>query len=301
MNAYYQQVQLLIKLLGFIDTEPCFALKGGTAINLFVQNLPRLSVDIDLQYLPNQPRPTALSNITTALDRVAKIIAEQLISARVVKSYLSKDDALRLVVFVGAVMVKVEVSPVLRGTVFPAKRMAVVQEVEQKFGYAEINVVSFADLYAGKICAALDRQHPRDLFDTYFLLKNQSINDEVRKAFIVYLISHPRPITEVLNPRLKPLSLQYKSEFSGMTFVDVSLSTLKSCRQDIIKWVKQSLTDNEKQFLLSFQQKQTNWTLLGLDDIEKLPAVKWKQLNLAKMSAKKCDEEIVRLKQILQL
>ena len=46
-NIYYRQVQLLVQLLPLIAEEHCFALKGGTAINLFIRELPRLSVDID--------------------------------------------------------------------------------------------------------------------------------------------------------------------------------------------------------------------------------------------------------------
>jgi hypothetical protein len=46
----------LIRVLPSIAEEACFALKGGTAINLFVRDMPRLSVDIDLTYLPVQPR-----------------------------------------------------------------------------------------------------------------------------------------------------------------------------------------------------------------------------------------------------
>ena len=51
-EVYRRQVQLLIRVLPSIAEEACFALKGGTAINLFVRDMPRLSVDIDLTYLP---------------------------------------------------------------------------------------------------------------------------------------------------------------------------------------------------------------------------------------------------------
>ena len=55
-SVYYKQVQLLVQLLPLVAEEDCFALKGGTAINLFVCDLPRLSVDIDLVYLPMNNR-----------------------------------------------------------------------------------------------------------------------------------------------------------------------------------------------------------------------------------------------------
>jgi len=67
-NPYYQQVVLLLDVLPIVGQETCFALKGGTAINLFVRNLPRLSVDIDLTYLPVQDRTTSLREVGSALE-----------------------------------------------------------------------------------------------------------------------------------------------------------------------------------------------------------------------------------------
>lgn len=64
---YQDQVKLLLDILPFVAEEPCFALKGGTAINLFEWDLPRLSVDIDLTYLPTQGREDALASISEAL------------------------------------------------------------------------------------------------------------------------------------------------------------------------------------------------------------------------------------------
>ncbi|MCF6288072.1 MAG: nucleotidyl transferase AbiEii/AbiGii toxin family protein [Proteobacteria bacterium] len=301
MNNYHRQVRLLVQLLGLVDSEKCFALKGGTAINLFMQNLPRLSVDIDLVYLPNENRETALKNIKEALDSIAKLIKQQFTTASVVKSYLHKDDALRLVVTVKGVMIKVELSPVLRGTVFPTVRKSVVDKVEDMFGYAEIEVVSMADLYASKFCAALDRQHPRDLFDVKLFLDNQNFDTDIRRAFIVYLISHPRPISEILNPKTKSLSQVYESEFKGMTFVETSLHELEESLIELIKMINHSLSDDEKQFILSFQKNQANWNLLRLDHVEELSAVKWKQLNIAKMSEQKLNDEVSKLKQIFGL
>lgn len=68
-SPYYKQVSLLIRMLPVVATEPSFALKGGTAINLFVRDFPRLSVDIDLAYLPLEPRDEALANVKAALQR----------------------------------------------------------------------------------------------------------------------------------------------------------------------------------------------------------------------------------------
>jgi|SRR5690606_23808280 len=70
-SIYYKQVQLLVQVLPLLDSEKCFALKGGTAINLFFRELPRLSVDIDLLYLPSEGREESLKNIRAALTRLS--------------------------------------------------------------------------------------------------------------------------------------------------------------------------------------------------------------------------------------
>src|SRR5438876_7134238 len=67
-EQYRRQAALLVRTFPLVATETCFALKGGTAINLFVRDMPRLSVDIDLTYLPVEPRAHFLQNITLALD-----------------------------------------------------------------------------------------------------------------------------------------------------------------------------------------------------------------------------------------
>lgn len=70
-NPFYKQVGLLVQLLPIVGQQRCFALKGGTAINLFVRDLPRLSVDIDLAYLPMTDRDQALTEIDAALKAIA--------------------------------------------------------------------------------------------------------------------------------------------------------------------------------------------------------------------------------------
>lgn len=79
---YHEQVRLLVSLLPFLNDEPCFALKGARAINLFVQPLPRLSVDIDLAYLPLEPRDEALRRCREALQRLAETFSARLSGVR---------------------------------------------------------------------------------------------------------------------------------------------------------------------------------------------------------------------------
>ena len=212
--------------------EQCFALKGGTAINLFVRDLPRLSVDIDLTYLPVEDRVSSLAAIDAAMLRIKERIEGRIPGAAVAPSRSAGDNIItKLIVRSESVQIKIEVTPVLRGTVYDPAVMSVVPSVEDTFGFAEMQVVSFADLYAGKIVAALDRQHPRDLFDVRNLLANEGISDELRRAFLVYLISHNRPMAEVLAPTRKSLAEEFERGFVGMTQENVELADLEATRE----------------------------------------------------------------------
>ncbi len=227
-SSYYRQAQLLSRVLPLVAAEKCFALKGGTAINLFIRDLPRLSVDIDLVYLPMEDRATSLANIHNALTRISDAIEKALRPVNVLKAFKTQDDSLKLIVQQGDAQIKIELSPVLRGTVHPEILMEPVPKVQAEFGYAEIQVVAFPDLYAGKICAALDRQHPRDLFDIKLLMENEGLSDDLRKTFLVYLISHGRPISELLRPTLKDIRGLYEGEFKQMAEIEVPFEELEA-------------------------------------------------------------------------
>lgn len=202
-SPYYKQVALLVRSLPYVSEEMVFALKVGTAINLFVQAFPRLSVDIDLAYLPLEPRDQALINVRQALSR----IATRMNQAPDLKAQVqdNKPDEMRVIVTGGNAQIKIEVSPVARGVLFQPVMTDIVESVEDEFGFASIQLVSMADLYGGKLCAALDRQHPRDLFDVKMLLKSDGINRSLFNGFITYLLSHNRPISEVMQPRWKDI------------------------------------------------------------------------------------------------
>lgn len=298
-SIYYKQVQLLMQVLPFVAKQECFALKGGTAINLFVREVPRLSVDIDLVYLPMKGRDEALQEICEALDAISADLETTLKDVELTGAYKSKRDALRLIVARNGVQIKVELSPVLRGTVYEPQLMEACAAVEDEFGYVEMPVVALADLYAGKICAALDRQHPRDLFDVKWLLENEGLTDETRKALLVYLSSHNRPMAELLRPQGKDISAIYAGEFANMAEMDVPLEELVAARERLVELIHQGLTDSEKSFLLSFKNREPDWALLGLEGVSKLPAIKWKQINLAKMPEDKHKQALDKLKEVL--
>jgi predicted nucleotidyltransferase component of viral defense system len=295
-EIYRRQVALLIRALPLVAEEKAFALKGGTAINLFIRDMPRLSVDIDLTFLPVQPRAESLAAIDAAMKRIAGRVKQTIQGASITETKL--EGALtRLLVRAEGVQIKIEVTPVLRGCVYDPEPRSVSEAVEEAFGFAEIQVVSFPDLYAGKIVAAIDRQHPRDLFDVRDLLANEGIDDRLRCAFIVYLLSHGRPMSEVLAPTRKDISDEFLRGFEGMT--DKLRDELVAAREALIADIVGKMPTMHRKFLISFERGKPDWTLLDVPGAPELPAVKWRQQNLDKLPANKRDALVARLEQVL--
>ncbi len=283
-SPYFKQVQLLVNVLPVVAKQECFALKGGTAINLFIRDLPRLSVDIDLVYLPDQNRYEALAGIDAALKAIQADLQERL-GYRVTPVILPKEGvAIGLNVQTPDATIKIEVNHVMRGTVHKPAVRRVRQSVEQQFGFAEITVVDFNDLYAGKLCAALDRQHPRDLFDVMQLQLAEGIDVNLKNTFIVYLLSHPRPIAEVLSPNRLNIDDIFNAEFNGMTTEPVNLESLYQAREAFIGRIHELLTDDDRQFLLSFKNGAVDWSKFAYPDAQHLPAIRWKLHNLEQMN-----------------
>lgn len=290
----------MIRILPFVAKENCFALKGGTAINFFQRDMPRLSVDIDLTYLPLEERNTTLNNISNSLHKISDDIRKIFKNVHVQEK---KNGALISKLFVRdheGIQITIEPNEVIRGTVYQTRLMSTSKKVEEVFeSSAEIQVLSIGDLYGGKLCAALDRQHPRDLFDAKILLENEGITDEIRTAFVLYLAGHDRPMHEVLNPNLKEFQEVYQNEFLGMTNIIVSYDELVSTREHIISIINKSLTVSEKQFLLSIKNGEPNWGLINVSHINLFPSINWKLLNIKKMAPKKKKEQFEKLKSIL--
>jgi predicted nucleotidyltransferase component of viral defense system len=287
-ERYRNQAALLIRAVPFVAAEKEFALKGGTAINLFLRDMPRLSVDIDLTYLPVADRATSLKEIDAGMKRIADAIARGMPATQVNASQpKGENSTTKLLLQADNAQIKIEVTPVLRGCVYAPEFRRVSPKVEEELGFAEMQVVSFPDLYAGKIMAALDRQHPRDLFDVRDLLANEGIDNALRQAFIVYLLSHNRPMAEVLAPPRLDISAEYKRGFQGMVDQPVSLDDLLKAREDLIAEILGRMPEQHKRFLVSVKKGEPEWALLGLPNAKDLPAVRWKLENLAKLAADK--------------
>ncbi|MDR1907523.1 MAG: nucleotidyl transferase AbiEii/AbiGii toxin family protein [Holosporales bacterium] len=277
MNNYYEQVRLLVALLPHIAKEDCFALKGGTAINLFVRDMPRLSVDIDLQYIYVDDRQSAFANINGALERI--VTALQKIGFIATLRQDSK-GLCKIICSDKFATVKVEPNYVIRGCIIPPSVMQNSLKVQETYGFASIQVLSFGELFGGKICAALDRQHPRDLFDIQYLLNNEKVTQDVKLGFIVSLLSHNRPPHEILMPNIQQQYVVFAKEFAGMTEEKFSYEDHVDILQRLIDEVNAAFTDRDKTFLISFFDADPKWNLVEANDLQKLPAIKWKIKNL---------------------
>lgn len=286
---YAEQVRLLVQILPVVADEAVFALKGGTAINLFYRDLPRLSVDIDLTYLPVEDRQTSLAAINEAMDRIAAGAGKMrgVTASRIAGG---GGGATRVQAQSGNSIVKIETSPVTRGVVFEPELKRVSAAVEDEFGFAETNVVSFEDLFAGKLHAALDRQHPRDLFDVKLLYENEGLTNDLFRALMVYVASSNRPAHEILAPNLIDLGPAYEREFVGMTNEPIGLDTLLETREKLIADVKSRLTGSAAAFLRTLQSGEPDFETIGLPDAANLPAVRWKMLNLEKLASQNPDK-----------
>lgn len=290
---YKNQVKLLIDVLPYVAKEECFALKGGTAINLFYNNLPRLSVDIDLTYIGFESRDIACANINNALKR----IADDLNAKGYITIVQGNNIEKKIICSNQHAKIKIEPNYIIRGYIEKPKTLEVCENVEDEFGYVQIQVVSKKELYGGKICAALDRQHPRDLFDIKELIERDGINEELVKGFIAMLLSHDKPLHETLNPNIKNQTEIFEKQFQGMTNKKFSYIEHEQTLNNLINIIKEKILPY-KQPLLDFVSLKGDLSDFKINNLEKLPAIKWKIKNLQKlqsMNIKKFEEQYNQL------
>jgi predicted nucleotidyltransferase component of viral defense system len=301
-QAYLDTARLMIQVAPLVFADNVFALKGGTAINLFVRDMPRLSVDLDLVFVDHRlGRDEALAKINDAIRSAGDQLRKRGFQTHAATVPGAGDT--RLFVRRDQLEVKVEVNFVLRGTVHPVRSTSLTPKAKAiLLADLELPVVSLEDLYGGKLVAALDRQHPRDLFDVMELFLHGGITPEIRRSFVVYLASHNRPIHEVLFPNLRDVSGEYESTFKGMTAEPVELKALLSARERMVAELQAGLDAAEREFLLSLARNETKWRLLGLEHLEQLPGIRWKLQNLgrlAKVNPKKLKEQAHELERLL--
>ncbi len=297
-QQYFDQVKLLVKILPYIAKENCFALKGGTAINLFYSDLPRLSVDIDLTYINFDIRDIAYSKINEALERINSNLQEL-----GYKSFIRGDKEKKIICQdKDFATVKIEPNYTLRGCIKEPKIISICESAEEIFGYIDFPVLSKSEVYGGKICAALDRQHPRDLFDIYQLIQNGGISDEIIEGFVVMLLSANRPLYEIIVPNILDRESVFYSEFQGMTDTDFTYEQHIETLKYLISFIQENLKNKYKNQLLNFVSLNFDFNSLNIQNVENLPAIKWKiqnLKNLANINSEKFKDEYMKLQQIL--
>ncbi len=274
---YKEQVSLLLTVLPEVAKEDNMAMHGGTAINLFVREMPRVSVDIDLTYIPIEGREASLHNIAAALDRI-KARIEKLDPEIKVQH---KTEASKLLISKGDTTVKLEVNQTMRGVISTTTQMTLCKTAQNEFdAYCEISVVPIGQLNGGKICAALDRQHPRDLFDVKHILQNEGFTKDFKAGLIYALLSSARPLHELLNPHFQDQHDTIENQFDGMTEEAFTYEDFEATRIQLVKTIYENLSEEDKGFLLSFNRLEPDWSIY---DFQKYPSVRWKLQNLEKL------------------
>lgn len=293
---YKAQADLLLQTIPYVAKETIFALKGGTAINLFVRSMPRLSVDIDLTYLPIDDRKTALKSISDGLGRI-KSDLEKSVSGISVTPASREGQDVKINCQVPGAQIKIEVNTTTRGSINQPVVMRVHKRVEEAFGrFAAINVVSFSELFGGKVCAALDRQHPRDLFDIRLLLDNEGLSNDIMVGFLVALLSHMRPINEVIRPKFIDQRYVFETQFSGMADIPFIYEEFELTRVQLVNDIHSKLTEKDRLFLMSFKEGIPDWKRFIVRNAKQLPAVNWKLQNIIRLKKEnsKKHKEMVR-------
>jgi len=282
-QVYLDSARLLTRVAPLVLVDDTFALKGGTAINLFLRDVPRLSVDLDLVFPDyTAPRAEALKRINEAIRRSVARLKKQGFQTHAPASADAGET--KLLVRQGAIQVKIEVNFVMRGTVNPVRMASLTQSARDTLqADLEIPVASLEDVYGGKLVAAMDRQHPRDLFDVMQLFAHEGITSDIRRAFVIYLASHNRPVHEVLFPTLRDVHQEFENNFAGMTVGPVKLDALLAARERMVHELQQGLTKDERRFLLSLVAAEPDWAVLGVPHLEQLPGLRWKLQNLERL------------------
>lgn len=295
--VYARKVKLLLRLMPYVTNEGVFAVHGGTAINLFVKNMLRYSVDIDLTYMPLAGREESLKDINAHLASIAEKAKADISGLHVVPNYAT----CKLLCEYQGYQVKIEVNQTKRGIIGgETQLMPVCDKAQDEFEiYCEARIVPQTLLYGGKIAAALSRQHPRDLFDVKHM--DLPMND-VREGLIFCLLGSDRPIHESLAPTLIDQHEAMANQFEGMTDLAFSYDEFETTRLQLIRDVNTMLTDADKQFLVSFEKGEPLWDEYEFAHFCNYPSVQWKLVNLAKLKKQnpaKLITEAEKLQQIL--
>lgn len=281
---YLEAVRLLLDVAPAVFRSPAFVLKGGTAINLFVRAMPRLSVDLDLVLADHSAsRAAALSTVANELESIRCELVDDL-GLHCELAAKSKNPEVTLYVERGRTRVKIEVNHVFRGTILPPRRRPLVDKAQEIF-YTDIElpVLQLDELYGSKLVAAMDRQHPRDLFDVLGLFREEGLTAGMIECFVCYLAGHHRPVHEVLFPNPIDIGFTFAAEFQGMTREPVAVDQLVNVRRRLFTEVPAALTTAQRAFLLGLVKGDPDWSLMKCPHLQDMPAIRWKLENLSRL------------------
>lgn len=291
-NLYKEQVRLLLRILPVIYREEDFAVHGGTAINLFIKDLPRYSVDVDLTYIPLRPRDESLAEI----DKKLAAISQQL--QRAVPDINIRPVPNKLLCTLGRSTVKIEVNGIKRGIIGPTIDLPLCNKAQVEFGmYCKARIVPVGQLYGGKIAAALSRQHPRDLFD-YNYMEPDKI-DNLKRGFMFALLGSDKPFIESLAPHAINQQEALENQFRGMTDIPFTYENYETAREQLIAFINAMLSEEDKAFIVGFEDGNPQWEKSAYSDLRDFPSVQWKLLNVNKLKTQnpaKHRQEVDRLK-----
>ena len=152
-SVYAQKVELLLRLIPIVMEEYVFAIHGGTAINLFLKDLPRYSIDIDLTYIPLADRQKSLDDINLHLKAIADKAKKAFKGMHIVPNF----STCKLLCEYRGKQVKIEVNQTKRGIIGgEVQTIPLSEKAQEEFSlFCEANVVPLTQLYGGKIAAAL--------------------------------------------------------------------------------------------------------------------------------------------------
>ena len=253
-ERYREQVALLIRIMPSVYKIKDFAVHGGTAINLFIKDMPRYSVDIDITYLPLLGRNESFKNINAHLLKLKQMIEKSIPNIKIIH----RPVVLKLQCTYNGATVKIEVNGIKRGIL--------------------ARIVPYSQLYGGKIAAALSRQHPRDLFDCKYMACASF--DEIKNGLMFSLLGSDKPIIESLQPNPINQEEALKNQFEGMSSTAFNYEDYELARKVLLKNVNTCLTNTDKNFLISFESGIPDWSKCCAGDLSNYPSIKWKRQNI---------------------
>lgn len=296
-SVYSQKVDLLLRLLPLVMEEKVFAVHGGTAINLFLRNLPRYSVDIDLTYIPLANRQKSIEDINSHLKSISEKARKAFPRMHIIPNFAT----CKLLCEYRGKQVKVEVNQTKRGIVGgELMHLPLCEKAQDEFQvYCVADIVPVSLLYGGKVAAALSRQHPRDLFDVKYMTVPLK---DCREGLIFCLLGSDRPIHESFAPTLIDQHEALANQFVGMTDTPFTYEEFEDTRSKLITDVNALMTDADRRFLVSFESGKPEWENYEFAHFKDFPSVKWKLLNLQKLAEQnpeKLKTEAEKLRELL--